>query len=67
LFDVSSLKAEQRSIREEIDELSKQEGMLTKFDEKVWKSLVDHVRVIEKEDIRFIFRDGTEIRTRLSG
>jgi DNA invertase Pin-like site-specific DNA recombinase len=50
-----------------IDELAKQERMLTEFDEDVWKSLVDYVKVIGKEDIRFVFRDGTEIRTSLTG
>lgn len=32
------------------------------FDEGVWSSLMDHVTINSKEDIRFIFKNGVEIR-----
>jgi hypothetical protein len=57
----------QKKAKDYIDELAKQEGLLTEFDENVWKSLIDHIMVIGKQDIKFIFRDGTEIRTSLTG
>lgn len=43
-------------------ELAKQEGVVTEFDEDLWYSLVDHVTVHGKEDVRFTFKDGTEIK-----
>ena len=43
-------------------ELEKQDGLCTEFDESLWISLVDYVTVFNKEDVRFTFKDGTEIR-----
>ena len=35
---------------------------ITKFDERLWTSLVDFVTVYSEKDIRVIFKDGTEIQ-----
>ena len=43
--------------------LRKQEKLLTEFDEKLWCSLVDYATVYDKDDVRFTFKDGTEIQT----
>ena len=45
-----------------IDILKKQENMITEFDENLWGSLVDYIMAYSKDDIRFIFKDGTEIK-----
>ncbi|MDD2235136.1 MAG: RNA polymerase subunit sigma-70 [Desulfitobacteriaceae bacterium] len=42
--------------------LRKQENLLTEFDEKLWCSLVDYATVYDKNDVRFTFKDGTEIQ-----
>jgi site-specific DNA recombinase len=42
--------------------LGNQENLLTEFDEKLWCSLVDYATVYEKDDVRFTFKDGTEIK-----
>jgi len=41
--------------------LQNQEDLLTEFDEKLWCSLMDYATVYDKDDVRFIFKDGTEI------
>ena len=35
---------------------------VTEFDEAIWGSLVDHMTVYTKEDIRFTLTSGTEVR-----
>jgi Tfp pilus assembly protein PilE len=42
--------------------LKKQERMVTEFTETLWHSLADHAVVNSKEDVRFIFKNGMEIR-----
>lgn len=44
-----------------ISALKKQEGIIDKFDEDLWCSLVDFVTVGRKKEIKVTFRDGTEI------
>lgn len=36
--------------------------IVTEFHEDTWYALLDYVTVYDKEDIRFIFKDGTDIR-----
>ena len=45
-----------------LDGLQKQEDLVTEFDENLWYSLIEYVTVFTKEDVRFIFKDGTEIK-----
>ena len=45
-----------------LETLQRQEEFLTEFDEKLWYSLVDHVTVYSISDVRFTFKDGTEIQ-----
>ena len=33
-----------------------------KFDEDLWYSLIEYVTVFDKENVRFTFKDGTEIK-----
>ena len=39
----------------------KKQDAVTEFDDAVWSTFVESVRVRTKEDITFVFRDGTEI------
>ena len=34
----------------------------TEFHEDTWYALLDYAAVYDKEDIQFIFKDGTDIR-----
>ncbi len=45
-----------------IDTLRRQKDIITEFDPNLWGSLVDHLTVFSKEDVRCAFKDGTEIK-----
>ncbi len=65
LDEVSRIITEKQVHREKIelflDGLQKQKELVTEFDEDLWYSLIEYVTVFDKEDIRFTFKDGTEI------
>ena len=42
--------------------LEKQDGLTHEFDAGIWSSLVQEVIVKSKDDIRFIFKNGFEVR-----
>ena len=66
LDEVGSAITEKQAKREQIErflaELERQDGVATEFDENLWYSLIDFATVFNKEDIRFTFKDGTEIK-----
>ena len=43
-------------------ELEKRDGPLTEFNEEDWYSLVEYATVYSREDIRFTFKNGMEIK-----
>jgi len=54
-------QAQREMMRNFIAELARLPDMLEDFDETLWYALVDHMTVYSKDDIRFTFKDGTEI------
>lgn len=58
---VSDKKARCELVEAFTAELARQDGLLTEFDERLWFSLVDFVTVYGEDDVRFTFKDGTEI------
>ena len=66
LAEVDALITEKTARRETnemfFETLRQQEDFLAAFDERLWFSLVDHVTVYSAEDVRFTFKDGTEIQ-----
>lgn len=66
LDEVGSVITEKQAKREQIErflaELERQDGVATEFDENLWYSLIGFVTIFNKEDIRFTFKDGTEIK-----
>ena len=66
LDEVRNAITEKQAKKEQIErffaELEGQDGVVTEFDEEQWYSMVDFVTVFDKEDIRFTFKDGTEIK-----
>ena len=42
--------------------LRRQGGLLTDFGPLLWHSLLDYITVYGKDDVRFIFKDGTDIQ-----
>ncbi len=59
---ITEKQAKKEQIERVLAELERQDGVATEFDENLWYSLVDFVTVFNKEDIRFTFKDGTEIK-----
>jgi len=51
-------KAQIKLFPAELDKLE----TVTEFYEDTWYALLDYVMVYDKEDIRFTFKDGTEIQ-----
>ena len=43
-------------------EVEKRDGLLTEFNEEDWYSLVEYATVYSREDIRFTFKNGMEIK-----
>lgn len=48
--------------REIIANLSKQESLIMEFHKNLWFTLVDFATIHSENDVRFIFKDGTEIK-----
>lgn len=49
-----------------LNALKARDEFLTEFDEPLWYSLVDHVTVFSKDNVRFTMKDGTEITVGLN-
>lgn len=45
-----------------LKDLSKQAGVVSEFSDHLWYSLADHAEVHGKDDVRFTFKNGMEIR-----
>ena len=55
-------KAKRELFKGFIRTLEKQDGITCEFDAGIWSSLVQEVIVKAKDDIRFIFKNGFEVR-----
>jgi len=66
LSEVSQAITERQAKREKIGRfvsaLEKRDGPLTAFNEDDWYSLVEYATVYSREDIRFTFKNGMEIK-----
>jgi chromosome condensin MukBEF ATPase and DNA-binding subunit MukB len=58
---ISTTIAQGKSIAEFIAELKKQDDLITEFDDGLWYNLLSYVTVYNERDVRFVFKDGTEI------
>ena len=61
---IESKKDQSELFRGFIRALEKQGTLVEEFDEGLWSSLVKEVVVNGKDDIRFIFKNGFEIKMR---
>ena len=59
---IESKKAKRELFKGFIRTLEKQDGLIEEFDAGVWSSLVQEVVINTKDDIRFIFKNGFEVR-----
>jgi len=63
-LDEAILNRQYRKTKTElfIKELEKMEGLVTEFSDGLWYSLIDHATVHGKKDVRFMFKNGMEIK-----
>ena len=59
---IESKKAKRELFKGFIRTLEKQDGLIEEFDAGIWSSLVQEVIVKSKNDIRFVFKNGFEVR-----
>jgi hypothetical protein len=59
---ISGKKARGGLVEAFIAELGKQDGLVADFDERLWYALVDYATVYSEKDVRFTFKDGTEVQ-----
>ena len=66
LEEVSEKIRERREKRERIEAFLREIETLTpgvtEFTDDLWLNLLDHMTVYSEDDIRFTFKDGTEIK-----
>jgi len=59
--DIASRQAKCSMIEEFLKNLAELNGRVTEFTDDLWFNLLDHVTVYSKDDVRFTFKNGTEI------
>ena len=62
LFGTAERQAKREKIGRFVSALEKRDGQLTEFNEDDWYSLVEYATVYSREDIRFTFKNGMEIK-----
>ena len=62
LTELSVMRTRKELFKGFILTLEKQNGITCEFDAGIWSSLVQEVIVKAKDDIRFIFKNGFEVR-----
>jgi chromosome segregation ATPase len=58
---ITEAKARGQKVAGFIAELRKQDDLITEFDDGLWHGLMDYATVYNYKDVRFTFKDGTEI------
>ena len=61
-MEITEKQARREMAEQCLAEIAKQEGVISEFDEDLWYALVDYATVHGKNDVRFTFKDGTEIK-----
>ena len=59
---IASRASRRAAMSQFIQTLREQKELVAEFDPTLWGILLDHVTIHSKDDVRFTFKDGTEIR-----
>ena len=62
IAEITRIKSDHERMRQFINKLKSTPDIVMKFDEETWYALIDHVIVNSREDVRFVFCDGREVR-----
>lgn len=60
--ETAARQAQRKMMEHFMEELKRMLEMVDSFDEGAWYALVDYVTVCGKDDVRFTFKNGAEIR-----
>ena len=60
--EIHDKNSRRKSIEHYLALLEERKDAVTEYDVRLWHGMVEFVTVYSKEDIRFIMKDGTEIR-----
>ena len=60
--EITRIKFDHERMRQFIKKLRSTPDIVTDFDEETWYALVDYVIVNRREDVRFVFCDGGEVK-----
>lgn len=63
---IAEKQAHQEMVEKFLSELAKRDA-ITEFTDELWYSMIDCVTVFTKDDIRFTFKNGTEINLIFNG
>lgn len=58
---IAEKQAHKEMVEQFLSELAKQDA-ITEFTDELWYSMIDFVTIYTKDDIRFTFKNGTEIK-----
>lgn len=62
MSDLETMQQQKAEIETFIKQFQSTPDVLTEFNLDVWNSLVDHATVYTRDDIRFAFKNGQEIK-----
>ena len=60
--EISRNEAKAARLDHFIKALQKADSLITEFDDRLWSALMVCITIYSKEDIQFVFKDGTEIQ-----
>ena len=60
--EIANRNSRKNMIAAFLDELEKQEGLITDFDTGLWNAVIESMTIYSKEHIVFKFKGGTEIK-----
>ena len=59
---IEDKEAKKAVATEFFNELKSRKDPITEFNPDLWNGLLDHIKIHSEEDIRFIFKDGSEVK-----
>lgn len=60
--EISDRQGKRKTYMRFIGGLQRLDGFCREFDEELWTSLLDHATIYTKDDIRFTFKVGDEVK-----
>ena len=65
--EISNRQGKRKTYMRFIGGLQRLDGFCGKFDEELWTALLDYATVYARDDIRFVFKNGREVKASAEG